>query len=255
MNMSESNRDTFNDNKVQEAISACVSNGFRLLDDADFLGRYDGNPTVYALYILAQEEFAKAFLLHLVRRKVIPWNSSIRQALNDHKSKHLIGLIVAYLEPPFEEWINRHKEWMEWYEAWKEAFKEGKILERDERFPPSITSALDFFRYEKIGRWEKTFWGWDEDDPGYDKEVQKLGEGALDSKKQNAIYVRLGKDGQIAGKPTPFTTEVMDHELELARRLGGFARSIAEHGTPNSADYSKIEDAFAVLFGMSEVSG
>ena len=41
----------------KKTIAACVENGLRLLDDADFLGGATETPTAFALYILAQEEF------------------------------------------------------------------------------------------------------------------------------------------------------------------------------------------------------
>ena len=49
-----------------EAISACVANGDRILYDAECLEDYERFPSVRVLGILAQEEFAKAYLLKLV---------------------------------------------------------------------------------------------------------------------------------------------------------------------------------------------
>jgi hypothetical protein len=51
--------------RLSHAMSACVENGQRLHQDAEWLGT-DRSATAVALCILAQEEFAKAFLLHLV---------------------------------------------------------------------------------------------------------------------------------------------------------------------------------------------
>ncbi|HUT84196.1 MAG TPA: AbiV family abortive infection protein, partial [Thermodesulfobacteriota bacterium] len=51
--------------RLSQAMNACVENGQRLHQDAEWLGS-DRSATAVALCILAQEEFAKAFLLNLV---------------------------------------------------------------------------------------------------------------------------------------------------------------------------------------------
>jgi AbiV family abortive infection protein len=55
---------------------ACRANGQRLLDEAEWLSTEQAR-TCFALATIAQEEFAKAFLLILVAREIIPWNSFI----------------------------------------------------------------------------------------------------------------------------------------------------------------------------------
>ena len=58
-----------------EVIDASLDNGERLLDDARLLLDSEKAPTAYALCILAQEEFAKAFFLYLVDVNCIPGNT------------------------------------------------------------------------------------------------------------------------------------------------------------------------------------
>ncbi|HEY7219103.1 MAG TPA: AbiV family abortive infection protein [Candidatus Binatia bacterium] len=82
--------------RLRQAMKACIENGQRLHDDAEWLGS-DRSATTIALCILAQEEFAKAFLLHLVSEEIIPWTAKVRKSLYDHRHKQLIGLIMEWL--------------------------------------------------------------------------------------------------------------------------------------------------------------
>src|SRR5579859_4076846 len=95
--------------RLSAAMAACVDNGQRLLEDAEWLGN-DRFATAYALCILAQEEFAKAFLLHLVQEDILPWNSDIRDSMRDHPCKQLLGLLMEWLSPPDDEYFSRIRE-------------------------------------------------------------------------------------------------------------------------------------------------
>jgi AbiV family abortive infection protein len=94
--------------RLSRAISACVENRQRLLHDAEWLGT-EHCATAYALCILAQEEFAKAFLLHLICEGIVPWTEKVRASLRNHKHKQLIGLIMGWLSPPDDEFWTRTK--------------------------------------------------------------------------------------------------------------------------------------------------
>jgi hypothetical protein len=89
-----------------KAMTACVENGLRLHQDAQSLDM-DRSPTVLGLCILAQEEFAKAFLLHLVREGVISWTARVRESLHSHAHKQLMGLIMEWLSPSDDEFTAR----------------------------------------------------------------------------------------------------------------------------------------------------
>jgi AbiV family abortive infection protein len=71
-------------------MGACVDNGERLLEDAEWLG-YDRFVTACALCILAQEEFAKAFLLHLIGEGIVPWTAEIQRHLRQ-QTQQITGL-------------------------------------------------------------------------------------------------------------------------------------------------------------------
>ena len=80
---------------MKASISATIENGKRLLEDAKFLFEWDRFPTALALAVLAQEEFAKAFLLQLVADGALPWVREVRMAR--HECKQLLGLVMEWL--------------------------------------------------------------------------------------------------------------------------------------------------------------
>jgi hypothetical protein len=94
-----------------EAMCACVENGKRLLEDAEWLQGPGCNPTTLALTILAEEEFAKAFFLYLLQDGAIPSTPQVWRTLRDHQCKHLLTIMMEYLHvgddiiPLFRTWI------------------------------------------------------------------------------------------------------------------------------------------------------
>lgn len=75
---------------IQASIDACIANGDRLLDDALLLEFQEPASTRLMVSILAQEEFAKAFLLFLVKQEIIPWDSDLLRVMKIHSCKHLV---------------------------------------------------------------------------------------------------------------------------------------------------------------------
>ena len=89
--------------KLDEAIDACIENGRRLLEDSEYLNEYDRFPTAKALAILAQEEFAKAYIIKLVQEGALPWCDEILRATRDHHCKQLMSILMEYLFTPWED--------------------------------------------------------------------------------------------------------------------------------------------------------
>jgi AbiV family abortive infection protein len=56
-----------------KAAEACSANARGLLHDAELLFGVDRFSTALAIAVLAQEEFAKAFILTLVGRETLAW--------------------------------------------------------------------------------------------------------------------------------------------------------------------------------------
>ena len=65
---------------------------------------WDRFGTAFALAILAEEEFSKAFLLYLVQDGAIPWTAEVRRAIRNHECKHLLTLLMDHLAERGEQW-------------------------------------------------------------------------------------------------------------------------------------------------------
>jgi AbiV family abortive infection protein len=84
---------------LSASISAVTDNGKRLLEDAKLLFDWDRYSTALALAVLAQEEFAKGFLLQLVRDDILPWIPEVQRSIARHHCKHLLGIVMEWLPP------------------------------------------------------------------------------------------------------------------------------------------------------------
>jgi AbiV family abortive infection protein len=246
-----------------EAAAACLSNGERLIEDARWLPE-DRPATTFALALIAQEEFAKAFLLFLVSRDVLTWNSLIFRATRDHTSKQLLGHVMDYLNPAWADFENRLKEWNARHEAWENLLAEYRNAdEKTEKhriwnqieelnkshrdLPDSVADAINILRYEKIGRWESSNWFWDEE-PDYNLEAKGLADGKLDLEKQDALYVRIGRKGGLSRTPNEVKADDAATALEIAKRLGDLVEGLLSGNNVNSLEYEKIESVFRALF-------
>jgi len=119
-------------------IEACLKNGHRLVEDAELLLDFERHPTAVAVAVLAEEEFAKTFLLVLVSEGVVPWTLEVRRSLYSHECKHLIGVVVEWLGPPWEEQHRRLR-----------AFVPGETAAL---IPHDVAVAINILRHEKIER-------------------------------------------------------------------------------------------------------
>lgn len=252
-----------------EAAAACLSNGERLIEDARWLPE-ESAATKFALATIAQEEFAKAFLLFLVSRDVLTWNSLILRVTRDHASKHLLGHVMNYLNPAWEDFEARLKEWNAHHKLWEKLIAEYKkaadksekhriwnqIQELNEthRDPPdSVRDAINILRYEKVGRWESSTWVWSED-PSWNPLAKDIADKKLDLEKQDALYVRIGANGGLSKAPNEVRANEAASALELARRLGDLVMGLLTGNDVNSIAYERIEASFKALFGGQPAS-
>ena len=220
-------------NKLTEAARACLKNGVRLLSDAENLEIDEKPATAHFLCEIAQEEFAKAFLLALVVREVIPWDRRILRAARDHKCKQLLCIVMEYMSPDIDEFLDRCN---------------AVVLRHEIRKLPSrVVDTINILRHEKIGRWVSQSWVWAED-PDYNREALAVAEGKRDRLKQDSLYVRLASDGGIASVPSGYSTDIMRGEREKAERIAQFAEGVLEGEAHPGLDYDKVEEVFRVLF-------
>jgi AbiV family abortive infection protein len=248
-----------------EAAELCVANGERLLDDADWVNYSERPPGAsFALTTIAQEEFAKAFLLFLASRGVIVWNSFLYRATRDHACKQLLGLVLSHLSPDWDEESRRSKEWLDENEECKglfDAYRSStdknereriwariqEISNKHNSLPRSVTDAILILRYEKIGRWESSTWVWEEE-PAYDPQAKGLADGKLDREKQDALYVRLGREGHVVKTPAEVKHEDAKAAMEIAGRMRYFVKYLLGRGSVSDMEYEKIESVFKEVF-------
>ncbi|MBA3964537.1 MAG: AbiV family abortive infection protein [Nitrospirales bacterium] len=208
--------------RLLQTMSACVENGQRLYQDAELLG-LDRSPTAIALCILAQEEFAKAFLLHLVYEGIIPWTANVGKSLKNHKHKQLVGIIMEWLSPTDEEYIARM----------------GKCSE-DVTLPTHVADAMKLY-VEKVLPQGQACCPLAENDPI----AKRVGD--RDKAKQDALYVRLSKAGEIISVPSSVTSEMVDAELEKTKRLSDLVRPLREGPLGLIRDFHLLEETMKFL--------
>lgn len=212
---------------------SCLDNGRRLIEETYDLEFRELGATRLYLAMIAQEEFAKAFMLLLIRDDVIPFSAPILRAMNDHACKQLVGLIMDYVI-------------MHWDEIDDLKAMIAADSEMGEKFPANVGSALELLRYEKIGRWEGKNWCWDKD-PNYERTALGIAEGKKDRRKQDALYARIGKDGRVVSLPDQFSEQDAKAEIEKAGRYAHLVAAATE-GESQSYRYDKAISAFKTLF-------
>lgn len=210
--------------RLVHAISACVENGQRLHQDAEWL-RTDRSATVVALCILAQEEFAKAFLLHLVREGIIPWSAKVRESLHKHPHKQLMGLILEWLSPSDDEFSARI----------------GRAP-GDSTLPAYVADAMKLY-VKKVQPQGHISCPPTPSDPM----AKSVADGDRDKMKQDALYVRLSEDGDVISVPTQVTPEMIEAELDRTKRLSDLARPLREGSLGPVLDYHLLLDAMSFL--------
>ena len=244
-----------------KSARACLANGNRLLEDAEMMEFGDPPLSSFFLSAIAQEEFAKGFLLCLVARDVIPWNSLIYRATRDHKCKQLLAIIMEHVIPDDDEFDRRLEDrHLKYEEHGKliDALRETKSIEEQkgiwqriaavneslELLPRSVADSINILR-EKIGRWDSWFcWA---EEPNYDRTAKDVGDGKAEREKQNALYVRLNKNGEVIGVPGGITPESAKYAMDRAKRMGRLVEDLLA-GQSGIFDYEKIESAFKAVF-------
>ena len=126
--------------RIRIAKELTLKNAQRLLADAEMLENFDGIPSAFALSVLAEEEFAKAFILYLVEMEVIPWTKEITRSLNDHSSKHLMGIVVDWITTFISDFFT---------ELGRE-HKDNEIAELP--WTPDVAHAMNIYRHNRVGR-------------------------------------------------------------------------------------------------------
>jgi AbiV family abortive infection protein len=239
--------------------SACYENGKKLLADAKLLFEFDRFSTALALSILAQEEFAKTFLLAFVEDDTVPWLPEIQQSMAKHRRKHLLAIIMEWL-PPFDgklvmeqmrrnrEWHEQrmawfarrhqpHEKWMAWAKRRSERDEQGnRSPDQNDPEPRKPDDPNDpepvqepFFLPDDVATALKIYRHREIDSLRSDGhpwmaedwrgKARKIADGLLDRKKQSGFYVDVTKSGEIGLHPGLITREDAFDEIKRAERL------------------------------------
>ena len=209
---------------LSQAMKACVENGQRLHQDAEWLGS-DRSATAVALCILAQEEFAKPFLLHLVFEGIIPWSDKVRESLRNHKHKQLIGLIMEWLSPSDDAYSARI------------AMEPGTAT-----IPLHVVDAVMLY-VEKVLPLAHVFYP----SAAIDPIAKNVADGDRDKAKQDALYVRLSQDGNVLSVPSPVAPETVEAELERTKRLSYLVDPLREGALGPVLDFDLLVETMSFL--------
>jgi hypothetical protein len=87
---------------------------------------------------------------------------------------------------------------------------------------------------------------WSED-PNYDRSAHRIADGKKDSHKQDALYVRIGRDGRAASTPDVITGQETQDELARAARYYRLLESLLR-GEEQIYRYDKTMSALKQLF-------
>jgi AbiV family abortive infection protein len=250
--------------KWRQAATAALENGEHLLGDADWLCTSDRPGSTFALAVIAQEEFAKAFLFYLISQGILPANALVLRIARDHACKQLLGLVMEYMNPDIDVFLRRMDEW-EKQRREQSALLEalGKTDNNDERreiceqidrlsrsmraFPANVADAMNILRFEKVGRWADKNWVWGVE-PEYDPMTKNVGDGSTDRDKQDGLYVRVARDGTVVTTPECVRPEVAQEAFERARRFGYLARQLLKGDFRSLTHYDRVKETISALF-------
>ncbi|WP_436109667.1 hypothetical protein [Neorhizobium tomejilense] len=227
-----------------KSIKACIANCDRLLEETYDIEFRRPSSTRMFISMIAQEEAAKAFILFLVKEDIMPFTLAVRRAIKDHTAKQLVGVLMDYM---IMHWDNI---------AELDAAIEVDIA-NGENLPSDVSTAVELLCYEKIGKWMGHTWAWVED-PEYDRLVEKIAEGHIDRRKQDALYVRVGRTGQIASTPAVISHDETMAEFARASRYSFFIEGLIGEGTGKvsaRARFDKVIAALRLHFGGEWVRG
>ena len=222
---------------LRETVKRVLENAQRLVDDAKLLEGMDRFPSAYALCILAQEEFGKAFLLHLAAEQRVSWTPGLQRALRNHRCKQLVALVMEYIQR--RDFIERLQE--------PDRFRGASAL------PAHVMDAIHIIVHEHIREVARADWV-DDGDRKVDPIANRIARGLLDRQKQKGLYVHVGWNGTVRTAPQMVTAQRCQDEIARTERVGSVFWICDGHvQAAASFDLPKILALFEVLSGRMAV--
>jgi hypothetical protein len=175
------------------------------------------------------------------------------------------------MQAAFREWQSRHEKIMRILDNLKESYRQGPFdtlaewmsleeqrnrmrdeireLEQEQasagRFPAHVADAINILRNEKIAAFESG--GWYRTGEEYDRTAQSISDGVRDREKQDALYVGLGKDGQVCSRPDRIAGDAADRALQQAKKVRSFLSGVLDHGGAG-AEFERLVAALKAMF-------
>lgn len=242
---------------LTKSIDATITNAKNLLDDARLLFDMDRLSSALSLSVLAQEEFAKAFVLQLVKDDALPWLPEVQRSMARHQCKHLLAVVMEWLPPvDWDHLVEReterranHELKMAWLQRRLERYKRGNFTQNPDdpepvdvevSFPRDVAAALNIYRHEEIERLREFGSPWRDADWSTGRAL-RIADGSADRKKQSAFYVDITRTGEVGLHPGLITREEAQNAIQQAERL-------SEPPDTLSDEYTKLKKILPLLF-------
>jgi AbiV family abortive infection protein len=221
---------------LRASLKSVLQNAARIFDDAKLLDEMGRHPMSYALCILAQEEYGKAFLLYLAHKQSVQWTVEFQKALRNHRCKQLVALLMEYLQ---------RKDFLELLED-PDKFRGAS------RLPEYIMDAMHIIVHEHIHGYDRD--AWLDDDKKPHPVANRIARGVLEREKQTGVYVELGWNGTVRKSPSLVSAERCREELARTEKISNvFWVKDGEVEATASFDLPKIVATFAALSGIMPV--
>jgi len=218
---------------LRDSVKIVVTNARRLFEDAKRMEEWESFPTAHALCILSQEEYGKAFLLHLSAEQMIPWSPSVQRGLNNHTCKQLMALMLEYIH---------RKDFLELRDD-PNSFRGASVL------PEYIVDAVHIVVLEHFKGWARADWVY-ENERRVHPLANRIARGVLDREKQTGLYVHIGPDGAVRKQPGLIDTNRCRAEMSRTERVSNafwFYEDKVNLGA--SFDWEKVTAMFQLLTG------
>ncbi len=220
---------------LHHSLKIVVANAERLYEDAKTMEEWGRFPTSFALAVLAQEEYGKAFIVHLAADHQVPWTRGLEKATRSHLCKQLVALVLDYVS---------RKDFFE-------------LLEEPDRFrgasslPAHGLDAIEIVVHEHVRGLTRSEWT---EGSKIDPVANSIARGLLDRGKQTGLYVHLGSEGQFRKEPALISAERCREELARAERVSNSFHLWDGKVQPTASfDWPKIVALFRVLLGAMPI--
>jgi AbiV family abortive infection protein len=220
---------------LQDTLKIVVANAARLFEDATLLEEWERYPTAYALAVLAQEEYGKAFLVHLAADHGVPWTPELEKATRNHLCKQLVALVLEYVS---------RKDFFDLIEE-PDRFRGASTL------PGHVLSAIEIIVHEHMRHYSRAEWS---EGAQVHPVANRIARGVLDREKQTGFYVYVGSDGRIRRAPGMISASRCREELARTERVSNSFYLLDDQIHPAASfDWPKIIAFFQVLLGAMPI--